>query len=39
MGVASVADARQCLSFQLGEEAFAIDVSNVREMRVFILEP
>jgi purine-binding chemotaxis protein CheW len=32
MSVASINDARQYLTFQLGEGAFALDVSNVREI-------
>ncbi len=35
MSVASIADTRQYLTFQLGEEVFAIDVSNVREILEF----
>jgi purine-binding chemotaxis protein CheW len=35
MGVSSITDTRQYLTFQLGEEVFAIDVSRVREILEF----
>jgi purine-binding chemotaxis protein CheW len=35
MGVASIIDMRQYLTFQLGEEVFALDVSHVREILEF----
>lgn len=35
MSVASITDIRQYLTFQLGEEIFALDVSNVREILEF----
>ncbi len=35
MGVLSITDTRQYLTFQLGEEVFAVDVSHVREILEF----
>src|SRR5208283_3522812 len=35
MSVASIADIRQYLTFQLGDEIFGLDVSNVREILEF----
>ena len=35
MSVASISDTRQYLTFQLGEEIFALDVSHVREILEF----
>jgi purine-binding chemotaxis protein CheW len=35
MSVTSITDTRQYLTFQLSEEAFAVDVSNVREILEF----
>lgn len=35
MSVISITDVRQYLTFQLGEEVFALDVSNVREILEF----
>ena len=35
MSVASITDMRQYLTFQLGEEVFALDVSHVREIFEF----
>jgi purine-binding chemotaxis protein CheW len=35
MGASSIADTRQYLTFRIGEEDFALDVSNVREILEF----
>ena len=36
MAVAGISDTRQYLTFKLGEEVFALEVANVREILEFI---